>query len=127
MKEQYHYIKNIEGTLCSKDTELCEFCIKDYELVYFKDLSNKKLYPWELAVLGISYGSFNDFFNRRVVKDGAMFIKEYLEEMGLDHYDFEELVKRNNGANHSFLWVKFKDIGAQSWEELQHTRFPIYK
>ena len=127
MKEQYYYIKNLEGTLCSKDLELCKFSIKNRELVYFEDLSNGEFYPWELSQLGVSYGSFNDFFNRRVVKDGAMLIREYLNSLELNNYDFDEIIKRTNGSNHDTFWVKFKDIGAQSWNELNHTHFPIYK
>lgn len=127
MQDKIHYIKNIEGILCCMDTEVCEFCIKDRELVHFKDLSNRQLYFWELYNFGPSYRSFNDFFNRRVVKEHAMDIREYLNDMGLEHYDFEELIKRNNGSNHGPFWIKFKDIGAQSWNELQHTRMPIYK
>lgn len=127
MSDHMHYIKNIEGTLYSFDVPLCEFSIKDRELVYFKDLSNKKFYPFELALGGATYGSFNNFFNRRVVKDYAMFIREYLNDMGLDSYDIDELVKRNNGSCHDTYWIKFKDFGVKSWDELQHTRMPIYK
>lgn len=127
MRDQHYYIKNIEGVLCYMDTELCEFCIKDRELVHFKDLNCGRQYPWELANFGPSYRNFNDFFNRRVVKDGAQDIRKYLSDMGLEHYDFEELIKRTNGANHGPFWIKFKNIGAKSWDELQHTKFPIYR
>lgn len=126
MQEKYYYIKNIEGTLCYKDESICEFKIENYALTHFKDLSNRTHYPWELYILGISYGSFNEFFNHRVVKEYAMFIREYLKEMGLDHYDFDELIKRNNGASHTLWWIKFENIGARNWDELEHTRFPIY-
>ncbi|MBO5389457.1 MAG: hypothetical protein J6A59_15245 [Lachnospiraceae bacterium] len=127
MRDQYYFIKNIEGTLCYFNIEVCEFSIKNKELIYFKDLSGGNYYPWEIACFGPSYRNFNDWFNRRVVKDGAQDIRKYLNDMGLEYYDFEELIKRNNGSNHGPFWIKFKNVGAKSWDELQHTHMPIYK
>lgn len=70
----------------------------------------------------------NDFFRRRVVQDYAMFIHEYLSGMGLDCYDFEELVKRNNGSNHlDSYWVKFDGIGASCYNDIWEQSYPIYK
>lgn len=75
---------------------------------FFESLSNKnvmstndstfirksaveKLYrPCEPRVNGMSYVSLNSFFRRRVVPDYAQDIREYLDAIGLAHYDFEE-------------------------------------
>ena len=52
---------------------------------------------------------------------------EYVKGMGLERYDFKELIKRNNGWNHIDLyWLKMNGIGASSWEEVQTQDYPIY-
>ena len=52
---------------------------------------------------------------------------EYVKGMGLERYDFKELIKRNNGWNHVDLyWLKMNGIGASSWEEVQTQNYPIY-
>lgn len=127
MRDRVYYIKNLEGTVYYKDTPVFEFRIKDCKLEYFKDLSNKKYYPWEFVVQPISYACFVEWLNNRVVKDYAMDIQGYLKQMGLDHYDFEELIKRTNGSNETMHWIRFKDFGAQSWDELLTLDFPVYK
>lgn len=124
--EREYFIWNLEGTLYYKDMPLFEFKIKNRELVYWKDLSNKEMWPLEPKVYDMSYRTLNDFFRRRVVQDNAMLLKEYLEDMGLDYYDFEELIKKNNGSTHDFYWVKFKDMGAKNFDEICNQHYPIY-
>lgn len=126
MAYQY-YIYDLEGILCYKDIELFSFCIKDRKLISYEIISDK-YYPMDFYVKGITYNSFNNFFKYRVVKDGAMWIRDYLDAAGLKHYDFEELVKRNNGWNHlDYYWVKFDGLGARNWEEIKSQYYPIYK
>lgn len=104
-----------------------EFEIKNRELVSYRDLSNQKWWPLEPKVYGMSYRSLNEFFQRRVVQDYAMWLHDYLEGMGLPGYDFEELVKRNNGSNHlDEYWIKFDSIGAQCYDDIWTQKYPIY-
>lgn len=126
MAYQY-FIYDLEGTLCFRNIELFRFCIQDRRLISYQVLSYD-YYPHDFYVAGITYTSFNNFFKYRVVKDGAMWIRDYLNVMGLKHYDFEELVKKNNGWNHlDEYWVKFDGIGARNWEEVKSQSYPIYK
>ncbi len=112
-------INNLKGILYYLDTPLLDFEIKDRELIRAKDLSEKKLYPWELAELGISYGSFNCFFQRRTMKEGCMFYLEHLRAMGMEKMDFDLYIKKNNGNNHlDNYWVRFEDFGAKRFCEL---------
>ena len=125
MSREY-FIRNLEGTLYYKDLPLFEFKIKNRELVYSKDLSNQKMWPVEPKVYGLSYRTINDFFRRRVVQDNAMMLKEYLDDMGLPYYDFEELIKKNNGSSHDFFWLKFNGLGAKNFSEICTQSYPIY-
>lgn len=126
--EREYFIKNLEGVMYYQDTPLFEFKIENRELVHYKDISRLKYYPCEPRMNGVSYTSINNFFRRRVVPDYAQDIRDYLTAIGLDTYDFEELIKRNNGYNHlDFFWVKFKNIGAQSWHDICTQTYPIYK
>lgn len=125
--ENKYYMCDIEGTLYYKDTPVIEFCIKNYTLQYAKDLSGGKYYPHQLFTLGVNYLGFNTFFNDRVVRDNAMWIRDYLDKMGLKYYDMEELVKKTNGWDVLGLhWIKFKDIGAKCYDDLFKQRYPIY-
>lgn len=122
-----YFICDIAGTLYYKDTQLIEFEIHNMKLIYAKDLSGGKLYPFEFAYMGLSYLSFNTFFNQRVVRENAMYMRDYLDCMGLDHYDFEELIKKMNGWNAvGNFWVRFKDMGAQCWNDIITQKYPIY-
>lgn len=127
MSKEY-FINNLKGTMYCQDLALFEFEIKDRELVSYQDLSRQKWWPMEAKVYGMSYRSLNDFFRRRVVQDYAMWLQDYLKGMGLSGYDFEELVKRNNGSNHlDEYWVKFDRIGAKCYNDIWTQKYPIYK
>lgn len=109
-----------------QDVPLFEFRIVNRELISYKDLSHQEYWPCEPRMNGMSYISINNFFQRRVVPDYAQDIKEYLEAIGLRYYDFEELIKRNNGGNHlDFFWVKFPDKGARCWNDILTQKYPI--
>lgn len=127
-----HNIKNLEGVLMYKDTPLVEFCIQNYRATYIKEFdreNNMFMYPVEFRFDdAVTYGDINDYFKHHVVEDGAQDIIPYLHELGLSYYDFDEIVKRNNGYDHlGFRWVKFEGIGASTWQELRTQRYPIYK
>lgn len=112
-------INNLKGILFFIDTPLMDFEIKNRELVKADDLSGGQLYPWELAKLGVSYGSFVKFFQRRTMHEGCMFYQEHLRALGLDKMDFDKYIKINNGNNHlDNYWVKFDDFGAKKFAEL---------
>ncbi len=122
-----HFIKNLKGTMYHQNLALFEFEIKDRQLISCHDLSNQKWWPMEPKEFGMSYRSLNDFFRRRVVQDYAMWLSDYLEGMGLSCYNFEELVKRNNGSNHlDEYWIRFDGIGAQCYDEIWTQKYPIY-
>lgn len=125
--EYQYYIKNLEGVLYYIDTPVVEFKIRKRELIHFKELSNGRYYPTEFDYLGISYGGLNKFFEDRVVKYGTQDIASYLKAMNLKEYDFEQLIKKNNGWNHlDNYWLKMKDIGAYDWNEITSQSYPIY-
>ena len=112
-------INNLKGILYYLDTPLLDFEVKDRELIKAIDLSNKKLYPYELAKLGVSYGSFNKFFQRRTMREGCMFYHEHLRALGMEKMDFDLYIKKNNGNNHlDNYWVKFEDFGATCWQDI---------
>ncbi len=112
-------ISNLSGVLYYIDTPLLDFEIKDRELIKAIDLSDGKLFPWELAEFGISYTNINEFFKRRTMKEGCMFYREHLEAIGMKKFDFDRYIQINNGNNNlDHYWVKFDGFGAKSYQEL---------
>lgn len=122
-----HFINNLKGRMYYKETPIFDFEIKNRELVSYTDLSNQRFWPCEPKMNGMSYAALNNFFRRRVVQDYAMWVDEYVHAMGLSEYNFEELVKRNNGNNMiDFFWIKFEGIGAKCWADVWKQEYPIY-
>ncbi len=116
---EVRWINNLMGTLYYFNTPIIEFKIEDRKLIYANDLSNGKYYPHELAMYGVSYGSFNEFFERRTMKENCMYYREHLHNIGMDQFNFDEYIKKNNGNNNlDNFWVMFEDFGARSFEEL---------
>ncbi len=112
-------INNLKGILYYLDTPLLDFEIKDRELVRAEDLSGRKLYPWELAEFGVTYGNINAFFQRRTMREGCMFYREHLRALGMEEMDFDLYIRKNNGNNHlDNYWVRFPDYGAKCFGEL---------
>ena len=112
-------INNLKGILYYIDMPLIDFEIINRELVKADDMSEGRYYPWELAKLGVSYGSFNQFFQRRTMRENCMFYHEHLRALGLKKMDFDRYIRLNNGNNHlDNFWVKFEDYGAKSFREL---------
>lgn len=112
-------INNMKGILYYLDTPLLDFEIRNHELIRAEDLSGGKLYPWELKELGVTYGNINAFFRRRTIREGCMFYMEHLRALGMEKMDFDEYIRKNNGNNHlDNYWVRFKDFGAKSFEEV---------
>ena len=62
-------ILDIKGILMYQDIPLIDFKISHCRLLYAKDLSMGKYYPWEFAEIGLTYKAFNTFFNDRVVRE----------------------------------------------------------
>ena len=87
-------INNLKGILYYLDTPLMDFEIKNRELIKTEDLSEGKFYPWELAKLGVSYGSFVKFFQRRTMREGCMFYREHLRALGMEKMDFDLLLEK---------------------------------
>ncbi|MBO4845331.1 MAG: hypothetical protein J5525_03395 [Lachnospiraceae bacterium] len=112
-------INNLKGILYYLDTPLLDFEIKERELIKAVNLSGSKLFPPELAVWGVSYGNLNAFFERRTMKEGCMFYREHLKAVGLDRFDFDEYIHKNNGNNNvDNYWVRFSDHGAKCFKDI---------
>lgn len=112
-------INSLKGVLYYLDTPILDFEIKDRDLIKAEDLSKKKLYPYELARLGVTYGSINQFFRRRTMREGCMFYHEHLRALGMENMDFDLYIKKNNGNNHlDNYWVKFEDYGAKCFRDI---------
>lgn len=127
MSECKYNIENIEGILQFKDIELIDFKIANWELIYAKDLSGGNHYPWEMHTMGLTYGAFNEFFNDRVVRNNTQDIRMYLDFLKLEHYDFNKMILKMNGWDAlGLIWVKFKNIGAQNWNEILTQKYPIF-
>ncbi|MCR5799073.1 MAG: hypothetical protein K6G69_03270 [Lachnospiraceae bacterium] len=119
-------INNLKGILYYLDTPLIDFEIKDRELIKAIDLSNKKLYPVELAVWGVDYGNINDFFKRRTMKEGCMFYKEHLEAINMERFDFDEYIRKNNGNNNiDNYWIRFDEGGAKCFRDIAEHKYML--
>ena len=112
-------INNLKGILYYLDTPIIDFEIKDRRLIKAEDLSGKKYYTPELACFGMNYLNFNSFFERRTMKEGCMYYREHLRAIGMERFDFDEYIRKNNGNNNlDNYWVKFDDFGAKSFKEI---------
>ena len=112
-------INNLQGILYYLDTPLLDFEVKDRNLIKAVDLNGGNLYPMELAVWGISYGNLNSFFERRTMKEGCMFYREHLKAIGMERFDFDTYIRKNNGNNNlDNYWVKFPDFGAKCFRDI---------
>ncbi len=112
-------INNLQGILYYLDTPLLDFEVKDRNLIKAVDLNGGNLYPMELAVWGISYGNLNAFFERRTMKEGCMFYREHLKAIGMERFDFDTYIRKNNGNNNlDNYWVKFPDFGAKCFRDI---------
>ncbi|MBQ7586672.1 MAG: hypothetical protein IJT37_01435 [Lachnospiraceae bacterium] len=112
-------INNLKGILYYLDMPLLDFEIRNRELVRAVDLNEGKLFPPELAIWGISYGNINAFFQRRTMKEGCMFYREHLRAIGMERFDFDEYIRKNNGNNNvDNYWIRFPDFGAKRFGDL---------
>lgn len=112
-------IRNLRGVLYYINTPLLDFEITDRRLIKADNLSGGRFFPPELAVYGVNYGNINEFFERRTMKEGCMFYREHLKAIGMETFDFDEYIKKNNGNNNlDNYWVRFEDFGARSFEEI---------
>jgi hypothetical protein len=119
-------INNLKGILYYLDTPLLDFEVKDRTLIKAVDLSGGKLYPMELAVWGISYGNLNAFFERRTMKEGCMFYREHLKAIGMERFDFDTYIRKNNGNNNlDNYWVEFPDFGAGCFKDIAEHNYTM--
>ena len=124
------FIYNLEGVIHQDFTPCLYIKIVDRRLIDYKIIGN-----WSLKSgvdgrgisyfkgCGVSYYTVNEFFKDRVVLDGAMWVKSYLEEWGLITYDFEKIVKASCGWNpRDRRWIKFEEGRFQSFDDIvKHT------
>lgn len=113
------FIHNLEGTIYYKDVPLVYINIKDRQLVDAKVINDINHFVNEIRVFGLTYVAINQYYKDRVVQDGAMFVREYLNALGLRYYDFEAIVKASSGWNpRDRQWIKFDGGKFQSWEQI---------
>ena len=119
IRQEDMHLTNYSGTLMHRDTPLFYFNIKDGILVNYhiiqEDLMNC---PPEIVVMGVTKKALDIFFCSRVVQDGAMWLREYLDALGLDRYDFETIVKKNHGHNYLDLWWVQSDGEHRTFQSL---------
>ena len=116
---EVRWIRNLKGILYYLDTPLIDFEIKDRKLVKAVDLNEGRLFPPELALYGLTYGNFNEFFERRTMKEGCMYYMEHLKNIGMNKFDFDEYIRKNNGNNNlDNYWVRFEDFGARNFSQV---------
>lgn len=119
-------ISNITGILYYMDTPLLDFSIRERQLVRAVNLSGSRFFPPELAVYGITYGNLNEFFERRTMKTNCMFYREHLRAIGMEYFDFDTYIKKNNGNNHlDNYWIKFPDFGAECFADVCTQDYPV--
>ena len=119
-------INNLKGILYYLDIPLLDFEVKNRELIKAVDLNKGKLFPPELAVWGISYGNLNAFFVRRTMKEGCMFYREHLKAIGMERFDFDIYIRKNNGNNNlDNYWVKFPDFGAGCFKDIAEHNYTM--
>ena len=120
-------ITNLSGVLYYLDIPLLDFSIQDKQLVRAINLSQTRFFPPELALYGISYGNLNEFFERRTMKENCMFYREHLRAIGMENFDFDLYLKKNNGNNHlDNYWVKFSGFGAACFADICEQEYPVY-
>ena len=116
---EVRWIRNLKGILYYLDMPLLDFEIKDRRLIKAENLSGGAYFPPELAVYGISYGNLNEFFERRTMKEGCMCCREHLKNIGMNRFDFDEYIRKNNGNNMlDNYWVRFEDFGAEKFSDI---------
>ncbi len=119
-------INNLKGILYYLDTPLLDFEVKDRILTRAVDLNGGELFPPELAIWGISYGNLNAFFERRTMKEGCMFYREHLKAIGMERFDFDAYIRKNNGNNNlDNYWVKFPDFGAKCFKDIAEHKYTM--
>ena len=119
-------INNLKGILYYLDIPLLDFEVKNRELIKAVDLNKGKLFPPELAVWGISYGNLNAFFVRRTMKEECMFYREHLKAIGMERFDFDIYIRKNNGNNNlDNYWVKFPDFGARCFKDIAEHNYTM--
>lgn len=48
-----------------------------------------------------------------------MYYREHLKKIGMDKFDFDEYIKKNNGNNNlDNYWVRFEDFGARNFSQI---------
>ncbi len=112
-------INNLKGILYYLDTPLLDFEVRDRRLIKAVDLNAGRMFPPELALYGITYGNLNEFFERRTMKEGCMFYREHLRNIGMERFDFDAYIRHNNGNNNlDNYWVRFEDFGAKCFADI---------
>ena len=92
------FINNLEATLYKGDSKVMSFVIRKRVLVEYT-VYDESLLPPTLQRFGISYYTINDFFKYRVCMEGSMLLDDFLHDLGLRIYNFEEIVRRMKGKN----------------------------
>lgn len=120
------YLTDFEGTLMHKDTPLAYFKIQNKRLVEYRRIRKEKtLYPPEMAELNgepVTYAKINTFFRERVILDGSQPCREFLNDLGLDHYDFTKIVNLMHGRNNIDFWWVANEEYHPTWKQITDKR-----
>ena len=117
---EVRWINDLKGVLYFLDTPILDFEVRDRKLIKAVDMNEGKLFPPELALYGVTYGNLNEFFERRTMKEGCMYYREHLKNIGMERFDFDDYIRLNNGNNHlDNYWVRFEGRGANCFAELE--------
>ena len=50
----------------------------------------------------------------------------YVSPYGVDPFDFDKYIMKNNGNNHlDNYWVRFEDFGAKSFYDIRYQEYPV--
>lgn len=109
---EYAYrITNMDATLMwgihddkSKSVPLLHFVFKGGRLESYEVLRLNEHMDYTLAK-GINEKHLNMFLSTKVVEFGAQDYMEYVHEIGLNTYDFTDILKRTHMWNPSYYWL----------------------
>lgn len=101
-------IKDLTFYVMSKDKKIAKCVIKDGKLVSI-DKYTKKIYEQPFYGENISLEYVISFLQDRTISINKHNIDEILENLGLDHYDMLDILRKTHGVFYDdFTWIKFE-------------------
>lgn len=101
-------IKDLTFYVMSKDKKIAKCMIKDGKLISI-DKYAKKIYEQPFYGENISLEYVISFLKSRTVSINKEDIDEVLANLGLDHYDMLDILRKTHGVSYDdFKWIKFE-------------------